>query len=80
MNVPWPYPRWPLAGITENNYSGEDLNELLVDVDNKDFRPKSDDALTASGNAGQIIGDATGSMIGPYPSKDEADITQYDTY
>ena len=78
MNVPWPYPRWPLAGITENNYSGEDLNELLVDVDNKDFRPKTNDALTASGNAGQIIGGATGNMIGPYPSKDEADITQYD--
>ena len=78
MNVPWPYPRWPLAGITENNYSGEDLNELLVDVDNKDFRPKSDGALTASGNAGQIIGDATGNIIGPYPSKNEADMTQYD--
>jgi len=78
MNVPWPYPRWPLAGITENNYSGEDLNKLLVDVDNKDFRPKSNNALTASGNTGQIIGDATGNLIGPYPSKDEADITQYD--
>ena len=78
MQVPWPFPRWPLAGVTENNYSGDDLSELLVDVNNKDFRPKSSDALTATGNAGQMIGDSTGDLIGPYPSKDVTDITQYD--
>ena len=78
MKVPWPYPRWPLAGITENNYSGEDLNTLLVDVENKDFRPISTNVFTANGNTGEILGDSTAHLIGPYSSKDDATMTQYD--
>ena len=66
---------WPLAGNTENNYSGRDLKTLLTDVENTDFRPKSSDVFTANGN-GQIIGDATGNLIGPYPPKGQ-DIVHY---
>lgn len=78
QKVPWPYPRWPLAGIAENNYSGEDLSTLLVDVENKDFRPKSTNVFTANGNSGVILGDSTGDLIGPYHSEDDATATQYD--
>ena len=72
-----PYPRWPLAGEAENNYSGDDLNSLLVNVENKDFRPKSSDIFTATGN-GEIIGDSTSNLIGPYPAKNDVGVTQYD--
>ena len=30
---------WPLAGITENNYSGKDAKDMLTDFENRDFRP-----------------------------------------
>ena len=66
---------WPLAGITENNYSGKDLKNLLTDVDNKDFRPKASDVFTRYGT-GKIIGDKTRNLIGPYLSKGQT-ITQY---
>ena len=66
---------WPLAGHIENNYSGRDLKTLLTDVENKDFRPKSADIFTVDGT-GQILGDSTGTLIGPYPPKGHK-ITQY---
>ena len=48
---------------------------LLVDVENKDFRPKSRNAFVAN-VTGQIIGKSTGTTIGPYPPKGEY-IKQY---
>ena len=73
MQMEKPYGRWDLAGITSNNYAGDDLRTLLVDVDNNDFRPKSDDIFPDNGR----IGANTGNVMGPYPPKGET-ITQYD--
>merc|ERR1712141_640901 len=65
MHTSYPFGRYPLAGVKTNNYEGKDLNELLVDIQNKDFRPITADVFTAHGT-GDIIGDATGALIGPY--------------
>ena len=65
MHTSYPFGRYPLAGRKTNNYSGRDLNQLLVDVENKDFRPISPDAFTEYGT-GDIIGDETADVIGPY--------------
>ncbi|CAL4205320.1 unnamed protein product, partial [Meganyctiphanes norvegica] len=47
---------WPIPGATvENNYSGEDVKNHLVDPDNWDFRPIKGGALDNEGNT-----------IGPY--------------
>ena len=54
------------AGLKENNYIGIDLRDsLLVDVKNRDFRPKSYDVFTKEGK-GSIVGDKTVNQIGPY--------------
>jgi len=69
-------PKWDLAGLKENNYIGTDLRDsLLVDVKNRDFRPKSNDVFIETGN-GTIVGDKTVNQIGPYQPKGEA-ITYY---
>ena len=72
MHMEKPYGRWPLAGKKKNNWAGHDLPSLLVDVDNRDFRPKS----TSFPAAGRI-GPATAEQMGPYPAEGET-ITQYD--
>ena len=73
MQMEKPYGRWDLAGITSNNYFGDNLDTLLVDVDNNDFRPKSADIFPDNGR----IGTDTGDVMGPYTPKGET-ITQYD--
>ena len=70
-----PKPKFALAGQKTNNYVGEDLRNLLVDVGNKDFRPISLDVFSKDGT-GELIGVETGDRIGPYPALGE-DITQY---
>ncbi|CAL4122383.1 unnamed protein product [Meganyctiphanes norvegica] len=37
---------WPLGGEVVNTYSGHDINDYLVDVDNWDFRPLEGTPLT----------------------------------
>ena len=70
-----PKPKWDLAGIKENNYVGIDLKSLIVDFENQDFRPKSKNVFTQDGT-GEMVGEETGSRIGPYPALGET-ITQY---
>ena len=72
MHMSKPYGRWPLAGKKKNNYAGNNLGSLLVDVENRDFRPKSS-GFPAAG----MIGQSTGDAIGPYPSQGKS-IAQYD--
>ena len=67
-----PYPRYPVAGKTTNNYADHDLKTLLVDTDNNDFRPKKSKFPTAG-----MVGKATGDTIGPYPPEGTS-LTQYD--
>ena len=63
--------KWDLAGNKKNNYIGDDLRSLLVDVDNRDFRPRSNDKFTDD-----KIEMKTGEQIGPYETEQET-ITYY---
>ncbi|CAL4084686.1 unnamed protein product, partial [Meganyctiphanes norvegica] len=57
----WPK-KWPLPGeVVENNYSGEDVLEQIVDPDNWDFRPIMGGAFTEGEH-----------LIGPYLPGNEA--------
>ncbi|CAL4158370.1 unnamed protein product, partial [Meganyctiphanes norvegica] len=44
---------WPVAGITDNNFSGQDVKTHMVDPDNLDFRPVEGGAFT---EGDEIIG------------------------
>ncbi|CAL4079456.1 unnamed protein product [Meganyctiphanes norvegica] len=58
----WPYINWPLPGEdVENNYSGKNIRENLMDPDNWDFRPIDGGAFTQ----GDVI-------IGPYLPSSQA--------